>query len=170
MKNGVPYLIGFNAKGKWVDEPIDKPKGKPESPAASLTTVIFSGFYHTKPVGQGRSRSTASGHHYTPAKTRKAQTDLGRWFYLGMDCLYSPKIPPPETKPIVLSLKFGFTKPKTNKKPYHTQKPDLSNLIKLVEDAGNGILWIDDSQIIQLNCEKFWSEAEGIEITVEVVN
>jgi Holliday junction resolvase RusA-like endonuclease len=76
----------------------------------------------------------------------------------------------PTDKPVILTLKFGFIKPKTNKKKHHTQKPDLSNLIKLVEDAGNGILWVDDSQIIQLQCEKFWAEFEGIEITVEVVN
>ena len=37
---------------------------------------------------------------------------------------------------------------------YHTSKPDVSNLVKFVEDAMNSIFWYDDSQIYLLRAEK----------------
>lgn len=40
-----------------------------------------------------------------------------------------------------------------------TTKPDLSNIVKLVEDLGNGILWQDDSQIVGfLQTAKYYSD------------
>ena len=38
----------------------------------------------------------------------------------------------------------------------HVSTPDLSNLIKLAEDALNGIVWHDDSFIAKLTCTKFY--------------
>lgn len=40
----------------------------------------------------------------------------------------------------------------------HKSKPDLDNLEKFVLDCANGILFPDDSQIVQLSSEKFYSE------------
>jgi len=113
-----------------------------------------------RPVAQGRSRSTRSGHHFTPAKTRQAMAYIQatmRQQYQG------PALP----GPISIRFLFGFTRPKSNKSAHHTQKPDLSNLIKLVEDAGNGIIWQDDKQIVEYAyAAKFWAEEDGIELTI----
>jgi len=40
---------------------------------------------------------------------------------------------------------------------YHTQRPDLSNMIKMIEDALNNIVWTDDCIIANLIAKKLWS-------------
>lgn len=41
---------------------------------------------------------------------------------------------------------------------HHTRK-DCDNLVKLVMDAGNGILYDDDKQVVQLTCGKMYDDA-----------
>lgn len=65
---------------------------------------------------------------------------------------------------ISISIKFMVTKPK---KPTHhyPSKCDLSNLIKAVEDAGNGILWVDDRQITKISATKEYGDPR-IELSI----
>lgn len=37
---------------------------------------------------------------------------------------------------------------------YPTSKPDTSNIIKAIEDGANGILWVDDSQVVDTVASK----------------
>jgi Holliday junction resolvase RusA-like endonuclease len=39
----------------------------------------------------------------------------------------------------------------------HKKKPDLSNLIKFVEDVMNGLVYDDDRQIVEIIATKSWS-------------
>ena len=48
-----------------------------------------------------------------------------------------------------------------------TVKPDIDNLCKATLDSFNGILWKDDSQIVDLNTHKYYSENPRIEIELE---
>jgi Holliday junction resolvase RusA-like endonuclease len=44
----------------------------------------------------------------------------------------------------------------------HMQKPDLKNLIAGLEDALNGIAWVDDQQICSYGrCLKVWDDGKG---------
>lgn len=45
-------------------------------------------------------------------------------------------------------------------------KPDVSNFIKSIEDAFNGVIWQDDSLIVQEFSEKYYSNHPHIEIEV----
>lgn len=49
----------------------------------------------------------------------------------------------------------------------HTKKPDVSNLLKMLEDRANGILYPDDSYIYKATCEKVYSKHVGIFIRLE---
>lgn len=43
-----------------------------------------------------------------------------------------------------------------------TGRPDLSNLVKSIEDACNGIVFEDDAQIVSLQVVKVYSQAAGV--------
>lgn len=49
----------------------------------------------------------------------------------------------------------------------HVVKPDASNVLKAVEDAGNGVLWDDDSRIARVVVEKLMG-AQGEQPRVEL--
>lgn len=55
---------------------------------------------------------------------------------------------------------------KKNAPEWHTSKPDIDNLEKLVQDSLNGIFWKDDSQIAVLTCRKLYSEKPRTEIFI----
>lgn len=47
-----------------------------------------------------------------------------------------------------------------------TTKPDASNVLKAVEDAMNGIVYLDDKQISDLSVKKRYSSHPGVGVTV----
>lgn len=87
--------------------------------------------------------------------------------------------------PIELKLIFYMARPKghfrTGKHagelresaPEHpTSKPDLTKLTRAVEDALTGIIWKDDSQVVQQDTKKVYCEPEdkvGVYITIASV-
>lgn len=48
--------------------------------------------------------------------------------------------------------------------------PDATNYAKGIEDALNGIIWKDDSQIVDLHVSKFYSEQPRIELEVNMID
>jgi Holliday junction resolvase RusA-like endonuclease len=86
---------------------------------------------------------------------------------------------PPLAGPLKLSLVFTMPRPKGH---YGTRglrpsapwrpivKPDVLKLARLVEDACTGILWRDDSQIVEEVMSKHYGDRAGVEIRVELVS
>ena len=71
----------------------------------------------------------------------------------------------PLTGPVSLCVTFAFQRPKSHSKKRreddrHVQKPDTTNLVKGLEDALNGIAWLDDSQVCIINATKRWAQDE----------
>jgi Holliday junction resolvase RusA-like endonuclease len=53
------------------------------------------------------------------------------------------------------------------KRIYPGKKPDLDNLLKLLKDACNGIVWMDDSQVVIMIAKKVYetpTEKMGIHL------
>ncbi len=81
-----------------------------------------------------------------------------------------------------LYLHFLFSRPKSHYgtgrnasrlKPsapqYHTQKPDLTKIVRSVEDALAGIVWKDDSQVTAGSPSKSWiggADRSGVYVTI----
>lgn len=107
------------------------------------------------PVAKGRPRLTTRGgfaHAYTPEKTRVAETIIRM--------VARKYFPTPLTGPLTLSVEFYLPFPKREKNldgRAHTKRPDITNLLKTVEDAMNGIAYADDSQLAYVYASKFYS-------------
>lgn len=84
---------------------------------------------------------------------------------------------PPMDGPLIVSLVFVFPRPKgmvwkrrEMPRAYKVGRPDADNLAKSVLDSLNGLLWIDDSQVVDLRVRKYVAagdEAAHVEMDVE---
>ena len=112
-----------------------------------------------RPIAKGRPRMVTGGHPYTPERTRDAEQSMA--------LIFKQACRRPLDGPLELLVGFSFRYPRSWPKaqrqavedgcePWYTGKPDLDNLVKLVKDAGNGILWHDDAQVVSLDAHKIY--------------
>ena len=126
------------------------------------------------PVPKGRARYVKRGNFvqaYTPQKTRTYETlikDAARQAMGGSEPLETPvslylyirvPIPASATKKRLQAIADGSEKP--------IKKPDASNILKSVEDGMNGVVYKDDSQIINIHVTKVFSSEPGVDICVK---
>lgn len=50
-----------------------------------------------------------------------------------------------------------------------TKKPDMDNVIKIIADALNQVAYRDDTQIVDCQCRKFYSENPRVEVSIRTV-
>lgn len=65
---------------------------------------------------------------------------------------------------IEMPKSWSEKKKKSMERRPHTQTPDLSNLIKFVEDSLNGVAYSDDKQIVFITAFKQWAREPKIEV------
>jgi Holliday junction resolvase RusA-like endonuclease len=121
--------------------------------------MAISLLFLVKPTPKGRPRFTRSGHTYTDAKTRAAEKELQSI----MRSQYKGK---PMLCPLDVEIVFYFKRGKTVKRSSPSVKPDVDNLLKLVTDSANEILWKDDSQICRLMGEKHYGPEDEIHMRI----
>jgi Holliday junction resolvase RusA-like endonuclease len=46
------------------------------------------------------------------------------------------------------------------------KKPDIDNIAKTYLDAMNGVIFVDDTQVIDLHVKKLYSEKSGVDVMV----
>lgn len=83
----------------------------------------------------------------------------------------------PIDKNIKMDLAFHFSRPKSHLNAkglpkvgapsYHTSRPDIDNLEKLVMDALNGTFYKDDSQVcVKRSIKMYTSETPGVHVKI----
>ena len=79
----------------------------------------------------------------------------------------------PSHRPLRLELIFTYQRPKKHfnskglvKENYHEAhmvgRPDIDNLAKMIMDAVNGVLFVDDSQVVYLSATKQYASEDGV--------
>jgi crossover junction endodeoxyribonuclease RusA len=62
--------------------------------------------------------------------------------------------------PVSVKVTFELPKPKKPKSPQHVTRPDLDKLVRGSLDAMKGVLWNDDSQVIDIQAGKRYAETQ----------
>lgn len=77
--------------------------------------------------------------------------------------------------PVVVVVRVQLLRPRSNKTllPATRNTADVDNWAKMILDAGNGIAWKDDAQVVALEVSKIWVHKavdEGVTIQVAEVD
>ena len=130
------------------------------------------------PVAKGRARHTTINgfsRAYTPAKTRNYENwvrmcgvqEMSRTGRSTMEDALDLTVVAHVPIPSSWSGKRQRMAAAGEIKP--TKRPDLDNFLKAAKDALNGIVWRDDSQIVNLSARKVYGEHPKLVITVEPI-
>ena len=126
-----------------------------------------------EPKGKGRPRFSRHGKFtkvYTDQQTLDYETAIQ--FYAGK-AMGSQK--PLET-PVSVYLYIRVSIPQSYSKSRKTacldgserpaKKPDIDNVAKAFLDAMNGTIYLDDTQVVELNIKKVYSAVVGVDVAI----
>jgi Holliday junction resolvase RusA-like endonuclease len=107
---------------------------------------------------------------YTPPETKQYETRVG---WMAKQAMLSRA---PTQLAVKLMIEFRLAMPRSWSQKRRdaaiaglyvpTVKPDLTNLIKSIEDGMNGIVYRDDSQIVRLDVIKLYATTPGARVRV----
>ena len=128
-----------------------------------------------EPKGKGRPRfNTRTGHAITPKDTVNYET-LVHMEYLAQcqDFRF------PDDMMLDMRIKAYYSIPKSASKKKKaamlagkirpTKKPDMDNVVKIIADSLNQIAYRDDTQIVDCQCRKFYTENPRVEVIIKSV-
>lgn len=117
-----------------------------------------------EPTSLKRHRHRLNGGTYDPSSRDKAI------FYKMLKNIPTEKM----KRPLRCILNFYSKRPKSHYRSgkysnilkdtspkYNTNNKDLDNMVKFILDALNDKLYIDDCQIIEISCQKLYSDNDG---------
>jgi Holliday junction resolvase RusA-like endonuclease len=127
-----------------------------------------------QPVGKGRPRIGKVGAHarmFTPSKTVSYESTVA--LFAAQAMAGRPLL----TGPVNLQMRVDFAIPASwsMKKQRAAEaglilpkvKPDADNVIKAVCDAINGVVWVDDVQVVDLTLKKRYSVQPGVAVRID---
>lgn len=110
-----------------------------------------------EPVAKGRARRGRGRHVYTPEETVRFERRVALDAEIAMreGCTKRPLLE--GAVELVVDAFFAPRKGAKHEAPVRkTTKPDASNTGKGIEDAMNGIVYVDDARICDTRCRKWW--------------
>lgn len=128
-----------------------------------------------EPCGKGRPRFSAkTGRTYTPQKTQSYEnlvkmqyaldygvTKFSDGSMLDMRITAYYGIPKSASKKKQEAMRQGLIRP--------TKKPDMDNVVKIIADSLNGVAYHDDTQIVDCQCRKFYSDTPHVTVKIREV-
>ena len=127
-----------------------------------------------EPVGKGRPRFAKRGNFvstYTPQKTKTYEDEIRMMAKAAMGSTELLETPVTVAIYIRVGIPSSFSKQKRKdalaniEKP--TKKPDADNILKCFLDAMNGIVYIDDKQVVNIHLTKVYAETPAVEVLVK---
>jgi len=129
-----------------------------------------------QPIAKGRPKFSTRGGFakaYTPAKTVNYE-NLVR--YAAAEAMQGAA---PIPGPVHLWIHIGLQIPASWSKKRRglaaeqmiaaTKKPDADNVLKAVKDAINGVVFIDDAQVVSIGLLKEYSEIPGVKVRIRTL-
>tara|TARA_X000001388_G_scaffold77619_1_gene79594 strand:- start:12031 stop:12426 length:396 start_codon:yes stop_codon:yes gene_type:complete len=105
--------------------------------------------FEVSPVAASRPRIGKHGAYYTGSYKEFRKLAVPEvWRQIGEDFI-------PLEGPLIVSIRCCVTRPKNTKLKY--PRGDVDNFIKSCLDAGNGRIWCDDTQVIEIRATKEWT-------------
>lgn len=124
-------------------------------------------FVDGKPAPQGSKRAFKVGNRVNLVEMSKTLPEWRRRVTEAAKQAMGAK--PPTVAPIALTVIFRLPKPAKPKWPIPATRPDLDKLLRSVNDAMTGIVYVDDSQIVTIVAEKRYATnfRTGCQILIE---
>jgi Holliday junction resolvase RusA-like endonuclease len=138
-----------------------------------MTMMIVYSVYG-EPIGKGRPRFAKRGNFvstYTPQKTKTYEDEIRMMAKSAMGASEPLETPVTVAIYIRVGIPASFSKQKRKdalaniERP--TKKPDADNILKCFLDAMNGIVYIDDKQVVNIHLTKVYSEIPAVEVMVK---
>lgn len=128
-----------------------------------------------EPKGKGRPRFVPNtGRAITPKDTANYET-LVRMEYMAQ--CQGFKFPDDSMLDMRIIAYYSIAKSQTKRNKElmkkqllrPTKKPDMDNVVKIIADSLNQIAYRDDTQIVDCQCRKFYSDNPRVEVTIKEV-
>lgn len=116
-------------------------------------------FVEGKPIGQGRISTINGRSFHSNGAILKPWREAIAW---KARQAHLPLL----SGAVRLELRFVLTRGVTVKRKYPIIVPDLDHYIRAVGDSLKGILFLDDSQVVQILASKEYGEPCGVHITI----
>lgn len=144
-------------------------KSRPDHQGDEALTFSVPG----EPVAKGRARAFIRGGkigHHTPDKTARYE-NLVRLVAKQAIGAAKPLEGPISLRcvfwlPVPMSYSIKRRKDCLNGLERHCKRPDIDNLLKSVKDGCNGVVWIDDCQVVKVMAFKCYGEVPRVDVEI----